>query len=136
MAAHMTAVSRPGSEENTCHAKGCTTEIEPAQFMCQLHRDMIPAPMREAIKVLCGSDRQARQQHAAEYLAITEAAINAVAHKESRQSRSAGAAAGPGPAAPTAPATSSAPVPPEGSKSRRGRNNPRPTPAAIQLALF
>jgi hypothetical protein len=52
--------------------------------MCQPHWFMLPPPLREAIK----TNYRAGQEHdttpSPEYLAIAQAAVDAVAHKESR----------------------------------------------------
>lgn len=97
MAALMIARAALGSDEHTCHAKDCNTEVEPAHFMCLPHWRMVPAPMREAIKSLYRPGQEVDIQPSNEYLAIARAAIGAVAHKESRQARPVAAAA---PAAP------------------------------------
>ncbi|WP_176470376.1 hypothetical protein [Mycobacterium avium] len=78
---------------HTCHAQRCPVEVPPAMFMCQPHWFMVPPPLREALKGSYRPGQENDKQPSAEYLAIARAAIDAVAHKESR-------AAKPKPAAP------------------------------------
>lgn len=80
----MSAALTPSKMPHTCHAQRCDVDVEPAMFMCQPHWFMVPPPLREGIK---GSYRPAQEvdkQPSSEYLAIANAAIAAVAHKESR----------------------------------------------------
>jgi hypothetical protein len=53
-------------------------------FMCRLHWFMVPPPLREAIKGSYRPGQEADKQPSSEYVAIAQAAIEAVAHKESR----------------------------------------------------
>lgn len=62
-----------------CRAKGC--DLEAATFMCEGHSALIPPAFRPAIESL------ADPHH--DETAIVVAAIDAVAHKESRRGRSA-----------------------------------------------
>jgi hypothetical protein len=65
-----------------CRAKGCPVEVPAGMFMCQPHWFMVPPPLREAIK----TSYQTGHEHdpAPEISAIAQAAVVAVAHKESR----------------------------------------------------
>lgn len=126
----MTAPNAAGGAEHTCHAKGCKTEVEPSKFMCLPHWRLCPAPMREAIKALYRPGQEIDKQPSSEYLAIAGAAINAVAHKESRQARPLD------PASSTAPVPAAAPAAPAVRAPRAGRKKPPTAPKPIQLALF
>ncbi|SBS76622.1 hypothetical protein MHPYR_340031 [uncultured Mycobacterium sp.] len=67
---------------HVCRAKGCPVEVAAADFMCQPHWLLVPAPLREAIK----TSYQTGHEHdpAPELSAIAQAAVDAVAHQESR----------------------------------------------------
>jgi hypothetical protein len=67
-----------------CQAQRCPAEVLPAMFMCQPHWFMVPPSLREALKGSYRPGQESDKQPAAEYLAIARAAIDAVAHKESR----------------------------------------------------
>lgn len=133
----MTATAPLGSDEHTCHAKHCTTEVPPATFMCRLHWGLVPAPMREAIKTLYRPGQEVDKQPSGEYLAIAKAAIDAVAHKQSRRPR---------PATPAAPVTPPPvvrePLPvikaakPKASKARKPKAAKAVQLKAVQLTLF
>lgn len=128
----MTAPAPPGSDQHTCHAKTCTTEVPPAVFMCRLHWGLVPAPMREAITALYQPGQEVNKRPSDEYLAIAKAAIDAVAHKEARRAHAAAPIAA---AAPPAPVSAPAPAPAAG-KSRKPRKKASPGPKPEQLALF
>jgi hypothetical protein len=80
----MTAALPTGKMPHTCHAQGCDVEVEPAMFMCQPHWFMVPPPLREGIKGSYRPGQEVDKKPSSEYLAIAHAAIEAVAHKESR----------------------------------------------------
>lgn len=65
-----------------CQAKGCPVEVPAETFMCPPHWLMVPAPLRDAITTSYQSGPE--RGPAPESLAIAQAAIDAVAHKESR----------------------------------------------------
>lgn len=77
----------PGPDAGThrCHARGCTTDIEPRLFMCAVHWPQVPPALRESINATYGQEVDKRPSD--QYLAFAAAAIDAVAHKESRQRR-------------------------------------------------
>lgn len=86
----------PAAVPHVCHARGCTTEIEPRLFMCPEHWQQVPPALRESIDSTYRPGQEVDKQPSSEYLAFAAAAIDAVAHKESRQRR-------PGPRAPSKP---------------------------------
>jgi len=93
--------------------------------------------MREAINALCRPGQEVDEQPSYEYLAIAKAAIDAVAHRESRQ---------PSPSMPAARVTP-APVvrellpvtetaKPTASKARKPKATKAAQPKFVQLTLF
>lgn len=130
MAALITAPAAPDPDEHTCHAKACTTDVDPSNFMCLPHWRMLPAPMRDAIKALYRPGHEIDNEPSAEYLAIARAAVDAVAHKESRR-----------PPAPSLAAPAADPVPAEAPapgvrKPRQARKKASPGSKPVQLTLF
>ncbi|GAA2401587.1 hypothetical protein [Mycolicibacterium llatzerense] len=94
--------------EHTCRAKNC--DLSADSFMCELHWGMVPTPFRAAI--------EASEDPRTCTTTIALAAIDAVAHKESRQQKRTAKQ----PAAPTPkPARTSA---------------RKPTRKPVQLELF
>lgn len=79
-----TAAAAADTAPQVCHAERCSVEVPAGTFMCHRHMFMLPPPLREAIK----TNYRAGQEHdttpSPEYLAIAQAAVDAVAHKESR----------------------------------------------------
>ncbi|MFL0243184.1 hypothetical protein [Mycobacterium sp. SMC-17] len=63
--------------EHTCRAKNCEAPAD--SFMCELHWGLVPAPFRAAI--------EASEDPRTSTTTIALAAIDAVAHKESRQQK-------------------------------------------------
>lgn len=63
--------------ERTCRAKNC--EVVTDSFMCERHWSMVPAPFRPAI--------EASEDPRTCTTTIALAAIDAVAHKESREQK-------------------------------------------------
>lgn len=84
--------ARPQAARETvphiCQAQRCPVEVLPAMFMCQPHWFMVPPSLRDALKSSYRSGQESDKQPSAEYLAIAQAAIDAVAHKESRAAAS------------------------------------------------
>lgn len=74
----------PAGVPHLCHAR-CKTEIEPRLFMCADHWAQGPPSLRESINSTYRPSQEADKQPSNQYLAIAAAAIDAVAHKESRQ---------------------------------------------------
>ncbi|ETZ55323.1 hypothetical protein CKJ55_24585 [Mycobacterium avium] len=70
-----------------CHARGCTTDIEPGQFMCSVHWPQVPPALRESITATYRPGREVDNDPSNDYLAFAAAAIEAAAHRESRQRR-------------------------------------------------
>lgn len=91
-------------------------EVAEDEFMCPPHWKMVPASLRAAIQASYPSD-----EPAAEFLAISQGAIEAVAHKEARSAPRKESAATTTPQEPSA-------APPKTSARR-----PRRT---VQLGLF
>lgn len=79
--------SAPPAGPHVCHARGCTTEIEPRLFMCPDHWKQVPPALRESITSAYRPGQQVDEQPSSQYVALACAAIDAVAHKESRQRR-------------------------------------------------
>ncbi|WP_197502693.1 MULTISPECIES: hypothetical protein [unclassified Mycobacterium] len=79
--------SAPPAVPHVCHARGCTTEIEPRLFMCPDHWKQVPPALRESINSTYRPGQEVDKQPSSQYLALASAAIDAVAHKESRQRR-------------------------------------------------
>ncbi len=92
----MNPTPAPAAVPHVCHARGCTTEIEPRLFMCSDHWQQVPPALRESINSTYRLGQEVDKQPSSQYLAFAAAAIDAVAHKESRQRR-------PGPRAPSKP---------------------------------
>jgi hypothetical protein len=80
----MTSTLTTDKAPHPCHAQKCDVEVEPAMFMCRPHWFMVPPPLREAIKGSYRPGQEVDEQASGEYLALAHAAIDAVAHKESR----------------------------------------------------
>jgi hypothetical protein len=72
------------TEPRTCQAHNCSAEVAPAEVMCPPHWSLVPAPLRETIKASYQPGEEGAPHRSTESQAIIQAAIDAVAHKESR----------------------------------------------------
>lgn len=106
-------MTAPDHTTSACHAQQCPVELAADQFMCPPHWQMVPAPMRAAIE----ASYRPHQEPSAEFVAIVQGAIEAVAHKEARS-------------APRKQATAPA-APPQAPKTSGRRRR-----KAVQLTLF
>lgn len=77
----------PAVVPHLCHARGCEAEIQPRLFMCSVHWQQVPPALRESINSTYRPGQESDKQPSNQYLAFAAAAIEAVAHKESRQRR-------------------------------------------------
>lgn len=74
----------PAADEGRCQAQRCPVAVPPGTFMCQPHWLMVPPPLREALNAGPRPGRDYAAAASPEHLAIAQAAVNAVAHKETR----------------------------------------------------
>lgn len=78
----MTTTERNDPSQDTCRAQKCPAEVSADEFMCLPHWKMVPAALRAAIQASYPLNVEAMAS--AEFLAIAQGAIDAVAHKEAR----------------------------------------------------
>jgi hypothetical protein len=67
---------------HACHARGCTTEVDPAMLMCKRHWSIVPKPLKNAVWGTYVAGQELRKDPTAEYLRAAQAAIDAVAEVE------------------------------------------------------
>jgi hypothetical protein len=70
--------------EHTCHAKGCAVAVAPKFLMCPRHWRLVPRNLQSQVWHHYRPGQEIDKQPSAEYLAVRDAAIDAVAQKEHR----------------------------------------------------
>ncbi len=81
-------MSKPSSTgkaglEHPCHADGCKLEIPPRHLMCLKHWRMVPKPLQDEVWKHYRPGQERDKRPTREYLIAMQAAIRAVAAKES-----------------------------------------------------
>ena len=68
--------------KHLCHAKGCQVEVPPKMLMCFRHWRMVPRDLQKLVWSYYRPGQEIDKRPSTEYLEVMEAAIDAVAQKE------------------------------------------------------
>jgi hypothetical protein len=67
---------------HTCHARGCTREVDPSLLMCLSHWKRVPKPLQHDVWRHYRKGQELDRNPSREYLAAANAAIEAVERAE------------------------------------------------------
>ena len=76
-------MSEPKSAHR-CHARRCEEPVPPKMFMCRRHWYMVPSWIRSSVWEHYRPGQEVDKKPSENYMAVTRAAIDAVAAKETR----------------------------------------------------
>lgn len=65
-----------------CHARGCTTAVDPRLLMCGPHWGLVPLDLQRAVWVSYRRGQELRKDPSPEYIEAAKAAIEAVAQRQ------------------------------------------------------
>ena len=68
--------------KHRCHARGCTTAVEPRMLMCLKHWRMVPRKLQRVVLREYREGQERTKDPTMAYLNAADAAINAVAKRE------------------------------------------------------